>query len=195
MNKLPVAALAALALAATLPLPVQADDPVTPVEGAVCNLYLLNAYNTDHKKEFIETANSLASQPAAATFVDSASDFKPSKKKEGVASSWGMWTGWLKQEKAGTYTFLCKRSFGSATWHDNNATMYSIWINGQKCVEAGAGQTSFNVELNAGFNSVKIVAEGYSNHDFPLSITYKKVGSVKDPVSFGPENLFHDDED
>jgi len=188
----PAAALAALALAATLPLPVQADDPVTPVEGAVCNLYLLDVASS--AKPFNEIASSLASQPAAATFVDTASDFKPSRKKDGIASSWGMWTGWLKQETAGTYTFLCKRAY-SANEASMSLTLYSIWINGQKCVEAGCGQTSFNVELQAGFNSVKIVAESRSDRDYPLSITYKKAGSVKDPVAFGPENMFHDDED
>lgn len=190
MKKLPVAALAALALAATIPLPVHADDPVTPVEGAVCNLYLRDL--AKDAKSFNEMASSLASAPAAATFVDTASDFKDSQKKEGISSNIGMWTGWLKQEKAGTYTFLCKRGW----YNDNEYYRYSIWINGTKCVEAATGQTSFNVELNAGFNSVKIVVGNrYYDTPRPLSITYKKAGSVKDPVSFGPENMFHDDED
>ncbi len=195
MKRLPIAAIAALALAANLPTSAIAADPVSPTPGAVCNLYLLDVYNSEHVKEFKEIANSLASQPAAATFVDSASDFKPTQKKEGVASSWGMWKGWLKQEKAGTYTFLCKRSFSSATYGDSNPTMYTIWINGQKCIDAGTGQQSFNVELKAGFNSVMIVSEGYSKYSFPLSITYKKAGSVKEPIPFGPENMYYDDED
>lgn len=192
MKKLPVAALAALALAAILPLPVQADDPVTPVEGAVCNLYLLDIPHDP--KSFNEVAASLASAPAAATFVDTASDFKPSRKKDGVASSWGMWNGWLKQESAGTYTFLCKRGSGP-NYSDGRQVRYSIWINGNKCVEAVTMQQSFNVDLNAGFNAVKIIAECPSDSNYPLSITYKKAGSVKEPVSFGPENMYHDDEE
>ena len=186
MKKLPVAALAALALAVTLPLPVQADDPVTPIEGAVCNLYLLDVARD--AKKFKEIASSLPSAAAAATFVDTAADFKPQKKKEGISSSWGMWTGWMKQEKAGTYTFTCKR-------YNDDDLKYSIWINGQKYADATEGQFSFNVDLNAGFNSVKIIAEGFANENYPLTITYKKAGSVKDPVSFGPENMFHDDEE
>ena len=40
-----------------------------------------------------------------------------------------------------------------------------------------------------------IVSEGYSKYSFPLSITYKKAGSVKEPIPFGPENMYYDDED
>lgn len=188
MNKLPVAALAALALATTIPTSAQADDPVTPVQGAVCNLYLLP--ETGDSKKSAEITASLAEKPAAATFVDSASEFKAKKKKNDVASNWGMWTGWLKQEKAGTYTFTCsmRQSYQSNT--------YSIWINGQKALANVAGQNSFDVDLVAGFNSVKIVVHDDDNYDpHPLTINYKKKGSVKEPISFGPENMYHDDEE
>ena len=187
MKKLPVAALAALALVATLPLPVQADDPVTPVEGAVCNLYLIPWEH--NQKAFNEIASSMSSKPAAATFVDAASEFSPSEKKEGIASNFGMWTGWFKQEKAGTYTFTCKQIDSYSN------RLYSIWVNGQQYAKAWAGQGSFDVELNAGFNSVKIIAVAGSDEKRPLTISYKKKGSVKDPVSFGPENMYHDDEE
>ena len=187
MKKLPVAALAALALAATLPLPVQADDPVSPVQGAVCNLYLLP--KTSDEKKSAEVTTSLAEKPAAATFVDTASEFKAKKKRNNIASNWGMWTGWLKQEKAGTYTFTCTMG---AIYGWNS---YSIWINEQKVLANVAGQNSFDVDLSAGFNSVKIVVHNDSDDSCSLSITYKKKGSVKDPVSFGPENMFYDDEE
>lgn len=192
MKKLTTAALAALALATIIPASAFAADPATPVQGAICNLYLIDTIRSAQKKDFNDMANSIASKPAAATFVDTASDFKSSKKKDGVASSWGMWTGWMKVEKAGTYTFLCKRKFSDISYE--NPTMYSIWINGQKCIEAGCGQESFNVELRAGFNDIKIVAECPSLNDYPLAISYKKAGSVKEPISFGPENMYHDDE-
>ena len=188
MKKLPVAALAALALAATLPLPVQADDPVTPVQGAVCNLYLFGEVYDARKSA--EITASIAEKPAAATFVDSAAEFKAKKKNNNVESNWGMWTGWLKQEKAGTYTFTCTMN----AYQMQNS--YSIWINGQKALANVAGQNSFDVELAAGFNSVKIVVHDDSSNDaHPLTINYKKKGSVKDPVSFGPENMFYDDEE
>lgn len=185
MKKLITAALAAAALAAILPTSALADDPVTPKQGAVCNLYNLS---WNGSKGFTELAGSLASKPAAATFVDTAGDFLPNGKKEKVASTIGMWTGWLKQEKAGTYTFLCQQY---ATY--NYAYCYSIWINGKKCVEAGKGQTSFNVELEAGFNSVKIIVAADDKR--PLAITYKKAGSLKDPKAFGPADMYYDDEE
>ena len=187
MKKLTTAALAALALTAIIPTSAFADDPVTPKQGAVCNLYLLDVHEDD--KGFSETAATLATKPAAATFVDTASDFKPVEKRNDVKTSWGMWDGWFKQEKAGTYTFTCKR-------YDRKDCRYSIWINGQQCAKAWYGQGSFDVELSAGFNSVKIVAEGYTNYkSAPLTISYKKKGSVKEPVSFGPESMFYDDDD
>lgn len=180
---------AALAIAAALQTVAKAEDPISPVQGAVCNLYLLDL--PEDVKGYKEMTASLARQPAAATFVDSAADFRPSMKKNGIESDWGMWTGWLKMEKAGTYTFLCKRgSYGGGDGY-----RYSIWINGQKCVEADYGQCSFNVDLDAGFNAVKIIADSYDNENFPLSITYKKAGGLKDPVTFGPGDMWYDDEE
>ena len=159
------------------------------MQNGVCNLYLLPVCTTQHTAAFTNAVSTLAEKPAAATFVDTASDFRPSMKQKGVASSWGMWTGWFRQEKAGTYTFLCKRKHGTSSNIDD-PTMYSIWINGVKCVDAGRGQESFDIELKAGFNAVKIIAESPSKFDHPLSISYKKKGSVMEPLPFGPENLF-----
>ena len=186
MKKLTSAALAALALAAILPTSALADDPVSPKQGAVCNLYWTDWSGC---KGFIELTGKLATMPAAATFVDNVGDFV--NKKDGVSSNLGMWTGWLKQEKAGTYTFLCKQDYNQY----NNYHYYSIWINGNKCVEGGRGQVSFNVDLSAGFNSVKIVAAFGGGNKSPLTLTYKKAGSLKEPVSFGPENMYYDDEE
>ena len=143
-------------------------------------------------KPFIEMCASLETSPAAATFVDKASEFVEAKKRDGIKASVGSWTGWLRQEQAGTYTFLCQRGFT----HSMGGYRYSIWINGQKCIEANYGQSSFNVELDAGFNSVKVVTESYYyDVQKPLTITYKKAGSVKDPVSFGPADMWYDDEE
>lgn len=187
MKKLTTAALAALTLTAVIHVSALADDPVTPVQGAVCNLYFLDWGN--NRKSFSEMAPSLPSQPAAATFVDAIGEFCPSMKKDGIQSNFGMWTGWFKQEKAGMYTFTCKQH----EYYENNE--YAIWINGQQYAKAWCGQGSFDVELNAGFNSVKIVVVSSSSSKNPLTITYKKKGSVKEPMSFGPENMFYDDEE
>lgn len=194
MKKSQILAIAALAAAVTFQTAAKAEDPVSPVQGAVCNLYLLDIDRgvNNEAKIFVELANSLAKQPAAATFVDTASTFQESEKREGINSDVGMWTGWLKQEKAGTYTFLCKRGCEDyAGWY-----RYSIWINGQKCVEASSLQTSFNVDLQAGFNTVKIITMSYYyDEPRPLTISYKKAGGLKDPVSFGPADMFYDDEE
>jgi len=186
MKSISLTALAALALAAALPTSVLADDPVSPVQGAVCNLYWLNGVN-DGKKA-LEITGNLAEQPAAATFADSAPDFKAKGKKKGIDSNWGMWTGWLKQAKAGTYTFTCSMD----SYYQSKT--YSFWVNGQRVLANVNGQNSFDVELSAGFNSVKIVIHN-DEGAAALTVTYKKKGSVKDPMPFGPENMFYDEEE
>lgn len=189
MTKTQILAIAALAAAAIFQTVAKAEDPVSPVPGAVCNLYLTHV-DTSEAKDFKELCARLPQFAAAATFVDTAGDFKDVKKKDGIASDTGMWTGWLKVEKAGTYTFLCKRR------PDYSFFRYSISVNGQKCVEAVVGQSSFNVDLDAGFNFIKIITAGGDDYDpRPLSLSYKKAGSVKDPVSFGPGDMFYDDEE
>lgn len=191
--KLMTTTMAALAIAAALQTVAQAEDPISPVQGAVCNLYLQDIdRNEDNSKPFIELSGALARLPAAATFVDTASEFVEAEKRDGVKASVGMWTGWLRQEKAGTYTFLCQRGYRDY----RGGYRYSIWINGQKCIEANYGQGSFNVDLNAGFNAVKVVTESYY-YDVPrpLTVTYKRAGSVKEPISFGPGDMWYDDEE
>ncbi len=187
MKKFATAAVAALAFSAILPTPAFADDPVSPKQGAVCNLYDLEW--EEDVKSFNDIASSLASKPALATFVDAAGDFSPSEKKEGLLSNFGMWTGWFKHEKAGTYTFTCKQEDYDAQ------RLYSIWINGQQHIKARAGQGAFDVELKAGFNSVKIIVVCRSDEKAPLSISYKKKGSVKAPITFGPVDMVYDDDE
>ena len=194
MNKnLMTATLAALAFAAAFQTTAKAGDPINPAPGAVCNLYLANVEDIDdydEVKTFTEFSAALPRQAASDTFVDTAGEFKDREKKDGIESDVAMWTGWLKQEKAGSYTFLCKR--GARYTGDFR---YSVWINGQKCVEAGEGQKAFNVELHAGFNSVKIITWTAVDIVYPLSITYKMAGSVKEAVPFGPGDMWYDDEE
>ncbi|MBP5786957.1 MAG: hypothetical protein J6Y19_03985 [Kiritimatiellae bacterium] len=193
MKKNIMTTVAALAIAAALQTVAKAEDPISPVQGAVCNLYLVDVPDSRDPKNFIELSSSLAQQPAVATFADTASDFNCKDKLEGIASNAGMWTGWLKVEKAGTYTFLCKRYAPDEGYEGARRYRYSIWINGKKCIEAALGQNAFNVDLEAGFNAVKIIAG--SGRVYPLSITYKKAGALKEPEPFGPGDMFHDDEE
>lgn len=174
MKKLASAALAALALAAILPTSATAADPVNPVPGALCNLYLIdrNLKNSDEAFPGI---------PCRLTLVDTASKFQPARRNDKIYTDCGIWTGWLKNEKSsGTYTFLCDASVKS----------YSIWINGQKMVDVGKEQIVFDVVLTAGFNSVKVIVNEYSSDSDALSISYKKAGSPKEYVPFGPNDMF-----
>ena len=181
--------LAALALAATFQTAALADDPINPVQGAVCNLYWLNVSDSSESKAYIDFTMDLHRQPAAATFVDTAAEFKNVGKVNNLKSNVGMWTGWLKIERAGTYTFTCKRG------QNYSRHRYTIWVNGQKYLAAAMGQSSFNVDLDAGFNSIKVIVSSSDTESYPLSITYKRAGSVKDPVSFGPADMWYDDEE
>lgn len=180
------AGLAVLAMGGAWQTMAEAKDPVSPLPGAVCNLYAIDYW--DGLKGWKETAATLAQQPAVATFADTASEFFACKKQEDVLSDFGMWTGWLKLEQAGTYTFVCNQAVNE----DN--CFYGIWINGKKCLDEGIGQTAFNVELEAGFNTVTILDSAWPE-EYPLTITYKKAGSLKEPETFGPGDMFHDDEE
>lgn len=181
MKKIKTLTVAAFVLvAATTFQAAFASEPLSPVPGAVCNLYLFDWQN--YAKGFEELTSSISTKPAAATFVDSASEFKANGKKDNIKSSCGMWTGWMKQTLSGTYTFTCQSDY-----------FFSIWVNGQKCASAVYGQYSFNVDLDAGFNSIKVIAQGKNGRS--LTITYKKSGSLKEPSPFGPENMFYDEEE
>ena len=189
MKKLPAAALVALAFAASPSF--AAPAPVHPVPGAVCNLYLIDT--TYKRAAFTNVTETLAQAPAAATFVDDAETFRPSKKVQGVHSSWGMWTGWMKAPAAGTYTFLCQRDYSDSS-SPGNGTLYSVWVNGELKLEAVGGQHSFDAELGAGFNAVTIIAESYSHSDYPLALSFKRKGSVKEPIPLRPADMFYEDE-
>lgn len=176
MTKKQTLILAALVAAATFQTAL-AGDPASPVPGAVCNLYLGQNGN------FSGIAESLPQQPAAATFVDTASDFKACGKKPGIDSYYGMWTGWMKVERGGTCTFVC----------NGGGIEHKVWINGQVCA-SGDRQHAFNVDLHPGFNSVKIIFH-QSGGQRNLALTYKRAGSLKEPVPFGPENMFYEEEE
>lgn len=191
MKKTQILAIAALAAAATFQTAAKAEDPVSPVQGAVCNLYLMNINTGESPKPFIELAASLPHEAAAATFVDVAGEFQDGNKQNGINSNVGMWTGWMKVDRAGTYTFLCRRGYYNTF---SRGYRYSVWVNGQKCLEAQVGQGSFNADLVAGFNQVKIVTENYGTV-YPLAISYKRAGSVQEPEALGPGDMFYDDEE
>lgn len=170
MKKLATTTLAAFALAAILPHSAVAADPVNPVPGAFCNLY---------PDQSVDDIQSLSEKPAAATFIDTVADFKASDRKQGLHTSLGMWTGYMKIERGATYTFVSTAP-GNGSW-------YSIWINGKECI-SGWDQHVFNVDLAVGFNLVTI----YTKYG-PLTLTYRRVGSLKEPVAFGPKDMFHED--
>jgi hypothetical protein len=197
MKKMQILAIAALAATATFQTAAMAEDPVNPLPGAVCSLYRApdvnysQAYDAHLWNDFFAKLK-LAETPVLATFVDTAGDFNDTEKLEHIDSHVGRWTGWLQQAKSGTYTFVCTRGDSGIP----ECIRYSIWINGEKSVEAGYGQTSFNVELNAGFNAVEIITGVFDNEwSFPLTITCKKAGSLQEPAPFGPGDMFHDDEE
>lgn len=173
MKTLATAALAALTLTAIFPLATLAEgeDPDNLLPGALCNLYQAQSGSPEN------IAGSLSEKPAVWTFTDKESNFKSTERKEGIHTGWGIWTGWIKIEQTNTYTFLCK---------SNYIGHYFIWINGEKC-ESGNGQKAFNVKLNAGVNSVKIiVGDGF------LTASFKKAGAETDYKPFGPKDMFRE---
>ena len=89
----------------------------------------------------------------------------------------------MKVERGGTCTFVC----------NGGGIEHKVWINGQVCA-SGDRQHAFNVDLHPGFNFVKIIFH-QSGGQRNLALTYKRAGSLKEPVPFGPENMFYEEEE
>ena len=186
MNKLTTAALAALALAATIPSLACADELANPVQGAVQKLYSFRAKqgskHTDSFKALSKDIKEGREVPYKVS-VDASDNYVPSAEN---GAGFGMWTGYIKRQSGGAYTF----TFTAPP--DFLYPMYSVWINGRQIVSAGQKTTAVDVVLNAGFNEFCIVIEGKRNK--LVTIEFKKQGSLKEPKALTPGDLWHEDE-
>lgn len=179
-------ALTALALAATIPTSAFADELANPVQGAVQKLYSFRAKqgskHTDSFKALSKDIKEGREAPCKVS-VDTSDNYVPSTDS---GASFGMWTGYIKRQSGGAYTF----TFTAPP--DFLYPMYSVWINGRQIVSAGQKTVAVDVVLNAGFNEFCIIIEGKKNK--LVTIDFKKQGSLKEPKTLTPGDLWHEDE-
>lgn len=188
-------ALAALLVAGTIPA-VHAGELANPVQGSVVrryNYYTHSGTNRDrHERTFAaELQRYLSGELVPAeTTVDTAEAFNTRSSRDRGTS---IWDGFLKSASGGLFTFTF--AFNERKYWQS---CFSVWINGRQLTvddsrvfSGHAGAYAFNVNLLPGFNSVRIALEAVDTD--PLSVSYKKSGSLQPPRNIGPGDLWRDD--
>jgi len=163
--------------------PVKIADPVNPQPGMVFNAY--NYPEWMWEEQLKESNSKLPTTAALKTGVDKGEKFD-TEVAQGVKAAAIKWDGFLKCKRATTYTFLFQKGDHGDRFRDG----YSIRVNGQLVLPASYNESTFDVNLKVGWNKVEIVCQFY-NKD-PLKISFKPKGSLSEPRSIAPKDLFHD---
>lgn len=171
--------------------PVKIADPANPKPGMVFGAY--GADNSVRNNEaWLKESN--AKLPAAAamkTGVDKGEKFAIDV-ASGVKALTVRWEGFLKCKRAATYTFLFQKELKMDRFYYSG---YSVRINGKSVVPAGRCETTCDVSLKAGWNKVEIVSifgDNARSGKKPLNISYKPKGSLSEPRTLAPKDLFYD---
>ena len=162
--------------------PVKIADPVNPQPGMIFNAY--NYPNWMGKDQLKESNSNLPKTAALKTGVDKGEKFGV-EIATGVKPAAIKWDGFLKCKRATTYTFLFQKREYNGFWSG-----YSVRINGVAVLPATYGEATCDVNLKVGWNKVEIVCQ-FNDKD-PLSISFKPKGSLSDPRTIAPKDLFHD---
>ena len=161
--------------------PVKIADPVNPQPGMTANAYFFD-YGRSNSKYKLMTSSLAAMKklPAVSSFVDKGDIFSKASAAEKAEVHTMMWEGFIKCKRAATYTF----SF-------SNRDSYSFYVNGTKHIDMCFGQESRDVDLKVGWNHIVIVAY-FNRKDNKLTVNYKPKGSLSEPRTIAPKDLFHD---
>ena len=190
MKTLMVAALTVAAVGANVAFAEEDDgivsaapvvaDPVNPQQGMLANAYNVGFISGDSAYKAKAGLMALEKASSVKSFADKATSFTrggvPKEKEINIMK----WDGFIKCKRAASYTF----SF-------DNVSYYSVYINGQTCVEAGKQQVNIDVDLKLGWNKIVLVQMIYNSGD-TLKIQYRPKGSLSDPRSLSPGMMFYD---
>ena len=161
---------------------VPASDPYNPQPGLVACAYAIEGLmdadslqrSTDELPEMVENE----------VFVDTSETFSPGSVK-GAEAKVMRWHGFIKCKRAMTCTFLLNK--GDA---DDWGNGYSMRINND-LTGTGCGQNAMDADLKVGWNTVEIVCQ--FKDKAPLTISFRPKGSLSDPRTIAPKDLFHDE--
>ncbi len=199
--KLMTTTVAALAVAAALQTVAKGEDPMDPQPGAKVSVY--STQKNFEAGERFEAVTSGAFVPLSVS-IDSRTAFTLDEVEEDDANydaDTVVWEGFLLSKTAGQFTFTASHSSGIEVHlyyrNGNNiylepANQFAIQINGQTL--AGNGNQSFNVNLNAGFNTIKIMANMWTGGTPKFTLAYKPANSTVTPRPITPKLLFHEEE-
>lgn len=155
-------------------------DPVNPKLGMVFKGYNEESQYGDKLKElgsFLEKAS-----PVKSTIVDT-EQFSFEHFLKDVKIYQGVWEGFLKCKRSAKCTILLQQ--GGSGYSD---PAFILFVNGTLAV-SGRGQASIDVNLKAGFNHIKVVAQT----KFPVTVSLTPVGSTKEPKPLSPAMMWHDE--
>ena len=144
-------------------------DPVNPKPGMIFKGYDLRKVNISELDKCATVKTTVV-----------ADDKFSLEKFRNVRVSQGVWEGFLKGKRSVNCTVVAQQPTYNGCW-------YTLFINGKEIV-GGSGQKSRKFDLKAGFNHVKLVAQGH-----PVHITIKATDSLKDPRPMTPKDLFYDE--
>lgn len=195
-------AIVALVLATAFHSPVKAEEPIDPQAGAKEFCYSLQE-NMGAVDRF-GTVQAGSVVPLVVT-IDTSPSFTMGKVDSSNAKYDGdtlVWEGFLLSKSTGQFTFTASHSadIGINLSYRNGkriylkpANQFVVEINEQTI--AGNGLKSFNVQLNAGYNPIKIMATMWTGGSIPtFTLNYKPANSTVAPRNITPATLFHDEE-
>ena len=201
MKKIRFLVLAMFAVAAFQAV-TKAQDPIDPQPGAKEFFYSIQE-NMGPVDRF--GAVQIGSTVPLAVTIDSSVSFTKGKMDASnmkYDADTLVWEGFLLSKSAGQFTFTASHSAGTDIWltyRNGNtisirpANQFAVEINGQTV--AGSGTKSFNAQLNAGFNPIKIMALLWTGDSIPtFTLNYKPANSTVAPRNITPAALYHDDE-
>ncbi|MBR5625048.1 hypothetical protein IKW72_08645 [bacterium] len=149
-------------------------DLANPQPGMIFKGYNLERQNRDALPGILDKSATVKST------IATTETFSWSQFSKNTAISQGVWEGFLKCTRSATCTILIKQD----NWQGNGCILF---VNGKK-VCSGYGQQSVDVDMKAGFNHIKVIAQNK-----PVSIYLSPKGSTDDPKLLSPSMLYHDD--
>ncbi len=162
--------------------PVAIADPVNPQPGAVCKFY-----NVTRRGEIAPTVKNRVQReklPIIVTRVDKGTDFACNFSDKDIERNVMSWEGFIKCKRAGVYTFTV---FGA---HDHE---YTLEVNGNSVLSCVTHQNNATVNLKVGWNKIVFTAVKWCRVDNDVyKMMYLPQGSLAEPRSIGPKDLFHD---
>ena len=156
--------------------PEQIADPVNPKPGMLFKGYNLRAMNIP------EMPSALNSAPALKESVST-------EEKFACAFDQGVWEGFLKCNRSANCTLVISQRYDRHSGSFSSSG-YVLFVNGKKVACAG-GEHPLSVDMKAGYNHIKLIAQNANNA--PVFMSLKQTGSTAEPKPMTPKDFWYDE--